>query len=91
MSKYMSLSNKECMTQPSLINLRPIEYNQNINANVNISLIVENVTWIKIGIIISVSVSVKIQRNISTEKVTFAVLQNVAAKMVNMQEVLVIQ
>ena len=44
MSKCMSLSNKECMTQPSLINLHPIEYNQNINANVNISLMVENVT-----------------------------------------------
>ena len=34
----MSLSNKECLTQPILINLHPIEYNQNINANVNISL-----------------------------------------------------
>ena len=44
MSKWMPLSNKECMTQPTLINLHPTEYSQNINANVNISLMLENVT-----------------------------------------------
>ena len=60
MSKCMSLSDKDCITQPTLINLHPSEYSQNINANVNISLMGENVTWIKIGIM-SVSVSVKIK------------------------------
>ena len=56
MSKWMPLSNKECMTQPTLINLHPTEYSQNINANVNISLMLENVTWNKIEILISLSI-----------------------------------
>ena len=42
------------------------------------------------GITISVSVIVKIQKN-SVKKVIFGILQYVAAKMVNMQDVLVIQ
>ena len=51
----------------------------------------ENVTWIKIGIRISVIKSVKIQENVSAKKVVFAIMQKAAAKMVNKQEVLVIQ
>ena len=42
------------------------------------------------GITISVSLIVKIQKN-SVKKVIFGILQYVAAKMVNMQDVLVIQ
>ena len=51
---------------------------------------VENVTWIKTGLIISVGVNVKIQKIITLKKVIFGILQNVAAKMVNMEDVLVI-
>ena len=43
------------------------------------------------GIMTSVGVSVKIQKNISVKKGIFGILEYVAAKMVNMQEVLVIQ
>ena len=39
---------------------------------------------------ISIGVSVKIQKN-RAKKVIFGILQNVAAKIVNMKEVLVIQ
>ena len=52
---------------------------------------IENVTWTKTGITVNVGVTVKIQKNIGAEKVNFEILQNVAAKMVNLQEVLVIQ
>ena len=53
---------------------------------------VENVTWVKSGIEIGFGVSVKIQKNIvCAKKVIFGILQHVAAKMVNIQGVLVIQ
>ena len=35
----------------------------------NVSLMIENVTWIKIGITISVGKSVKIQKNVSAKKI----------------------
>ena len=50
---------------------------------------VENVTWIKSGITVSVGVSVKFsKKTVCTKKVIFGILQYVAAKMVNIQEVL---
>ena len=52
----------------------------------HICLILEIVIWIKTGITISVRVSVKIQKNISGKKVIFAILQNIAAEMVNMRK-----
>ena len=55
------------------------------HANVNVSLIVKNVTQIKSGITISVGRSVKMKKNIMCAKtVMFGILQHVAAKMVNM-------
>lgn len=48
-------------------------------------------TWIKKGIIITVGVSVKIEKNIAYVKnVVFEILQHVAMKMANMQEVLLV-
>ena len=44
-TKYTSLTNQKCMAQPTFINLHPDEYSRNIyHANVNVSLMVENVT-----------------------------------------------
>ena len=34
---------KECMTQPTLINLHPIEYNQKVNANVNMKFLMRKI------------------------------------------------
>ena len=57
----------------------------------NVSLIVKNLTQIKSGTTISVGVSLIISKNIvCVEKVIFGILQNVAAKMVNMQELLLV-
>ena len=57
--------------------------------NANLSLMVENVTWIKSGITVCVGVSVKFsKKTVCTKKVIFGILQYVAAKMVNIQEVL---
>ena len=68
------------------------EHQQNIyHASVNVSFLVEDVTWIKSGITISVGLSAKIQKNISAKKVLFGILQHVAAKMVNRQKVLMTQ
>ena len=51
---------------------------------VNVSLMVENVTQIKIGIMINVNVSVKIKKNIRREKkIIFQILLNVIVKMTN--------
>ena len=51
----------------------------------------KNLTPIKSGITISVGVSIKIQKNtICAKKITFGVLQHECAKMVNMQEVLLV-
>ena len=61
------------------------------HANVKVSLMIENVTWIKTGITVNVGVTVKIEKNICAKKVNFGILQNLAAKMVNLQDVLVIQ
>ena len=61
------------------------------HVNANVSLMEENVTWIKCEITISVGVSTKTHRNISVKKVNFGILQHGAAKMVKMQEVPVIQ
>lgn len=61
----------------------------------NVSLIVEIVTWVKSGITINVSVSVKIKKNIvcvSAKKNMFTILIHVYPKMVKIQEgLLVIQ
>ena len=55
------------------------------HANVNISLMVENITWIKSGIATSVGLSVKIWKNIvCAKKVIFRILQHVAPKMGHM-------
>ena len=94
------------MTQPTLINLYHNEYSQELryypftinldkcagscNTLDDFLVKLENVTWIKIEIMISIGVSVKIQKN-RAKKVIFGILQNVAAKIVNMKEVLVIQ
>ena len=51
---------------------------------------VENITRIKSGITISVGVSVKMQKDISAKIVIFEILQNEAAKMVNMQDILLV-
>lgn len=61
------------------------------HVNANVSLMEENVTWIKCGITISAGVGTKTQRNISVKKVNFGILQHWTAKMVNMQEVPVMQ
>ena len=62
------------------------------HANVNVSLIVKNVTWMKSEITTSVGISMKMQKKIVyRKKVIFGILQYVVAKMVNMQEVLMIQ
>ena len=58
--------------------------------NVNMTLMVKK-TWIKKGIMITVGVSVKIEKNITYVKnVVFEILQHVAVKMANMQEVLLV-
>ena len=55
----------------------------------NASLMVENVTGIKNGITISVSMSVKIQKNIvRSKKIIFGMLQHMAAELVDKQEIL---
>ena len=56
----------------------------------NVSLIVKNVTQIKSGIMISVVVGVKIQKNSVYEKVFFGILKHIAAKMINREEVLLV-
>ena len=57
----------------------------------NVSLIVKNLTQIKSGTTIGVGVSLIISKNIvCVKKVIFGILQNVAAKMVNMQELLLV-
>ena len=62
------------------------------HANVNVSLIVKNVAWMKSEITTSVGISMKMQKKIVyRKKVIFGILQYVVAKMVNMQEVLMIQ
>ena len=51
---------------------------------VNVSLMVENVTQIKIGIMINVNVSVKIKKNIMrAKKIIFQILLHVIVKMTN--------
>ena len=60
------------------------------HANVNLSLIVKNTTQIKSGIMISVVVSVKIQKNSLYERDFFGVLKHIAAKMINREEVLLV-
>ena len=54
-------------------------------ANVNVTLVVNNVTQINSGITVSVGVRVKIEKNtMSAQKVIFEILQHVAANIVNM-------
>ena len=50
---------------------------------VNVSLMVENVTQIKIGIMINVNVSVKIKKNMRAKKIIFQILLHVIVKMTN--------
>ena len=55
------------------------------HANMNVILIVKNVTGIKNGTLISVGVSVKTQKNIvCLRKYIFGILQHEVAEMVNM-------
>ena len=59
------------------------------HANVNISLMAENVTRIKSGITINVGVSAKMQENIMcVKKIILGIHLHVVLKMVNMQEAL---
>ena len=52
--------------------------------NVNVSLMVENVTQIKIGIMINAGVSAKIQKNIMhVKKMKFGILLHIVAKIDN--------
>ena len=61
------------------------------HGNVNASLMADNVTRIKSGITINVSVSAKIKKNIMyTKKIIFGILLQEVVEMVNMQEVLLL-
>ena len=74
-TKCESLSNQKCEVQPTLINLYPNKYNQD--------LMEENIIQIKSGITINVNVSVKIWKNILCLKnVIFGILLYVIVKMV---------
>ena len=57
------------------------------DGNVNVNSIVENVIQMKIGIMINVSASGKLQKYISAKKVIFGILLNGVAKMLNIQQV----
>ena len=61
------------------------KYEQNIYpVGVNASLMVENVTWIKSEIGISVNVSLKIlKKQICAKKIIFEILLPVVVKMIN--------
>ena len=65
------------------------KYIKNINktyvhANVNVNSIVENVTLIKIGIAINVSVNVKIRQDLYAKKIIFSILLHILVKMIDM-------
>ena len=53
------------------------------DGNVNVNSIVENVIQMKIGIMINVSASGKLQKYICAKKVIFGILLNGVAKMLN--------
>ena len=55
------------------------------HANVNVNLMVENVTRLRSGITINVDVSTKFQKNIMwVKKIIIGILPHVLVKMVNM-------
>ena len=58
------------------------------HANVNVNLMVENVTQIKNGIKINITVGANIQEKMCTKKVIFGILLNVLVKIFDMQETL---
>ena len=59
------------------------------HVNVNVNLMVENVTRIKSGIIINVFVSAKIQKNIMhAKRIIFGILLHVVVKMLNIYQLL---
>ena len=65
------------------------KYIKNINktyvhTNVNVNSIVENVTLIKIGITINVSVNVKIRQDLYAKKIIFSILLHILVKMIDM-------
>ena len=65
------------------------KYIKNINktyvhTNVNVNSIVENVTLIKIGITINVSVNVKIRQDLYAKKIIFSILLHIHVKMIDM-------
>ena len=65
------------------------KYIKNINktyvhTNVNVNSIVENVTLIKIGIAINVSVNVKIRQDLYAKKIIFSILLHILVKMIDM-------
>ena len=59
------------------------------DVNVNVNLMVENVTRIKSGIIINVFVSTKIQKNkMHSKRIIFGILLHVLVKMLNIYQLL---
>ena len=61
------------------------------HGNININLMVENVTQIKSGIMVSVGVNVRIHKSIICVKnIILEMLLHVPVKMVDMKEVLLI-
>ena len=54
------------------------------HTNVYVNSIVENVTLIKIGITINVSVNVKIRQDLYAKKIIFSILLHILVKMIDM-------
>ena len=54
------------------------------HTNVYVNSIVENVTLIKIGITINVSVNVKIRQDLYAKKIIFSILLHIHVKMIDM-------
>ena len=65
-------------------------YQKMYDANVNVNSVIEDVTQIKIGIMVTVDVSVKIKKKHCVRKTDYLVgiLLRVVVKMVNMYEVI---